>query len=115
MDYTMEKALKLAKQRKINIPRNIELFMDDIWLFMNDPPSRGLRSHNTDAFNDCLNAVHPRVQFTREIEENGSIPFLDVLISKQDDGTLETSIYRKPSNTNVCINSLGPILNMSLT
>ena len=110
MDYTMDKALKLAKQQKITIPRNIELYMDDIWLIMNDPPRReGLRSHNTDvrdpvtAFNDCLNAVHPRVQFTREIEENGSIPFLDVLISKQDDGTLETSIYRKPSNTNVCI------------
>ena len=50
-----------------------------------------------------INDVHSRVQFTREEEENQSIAFLDVLITRKDDGTLTTSVYRKPSNTNLCI------------
>jgi len=46
--------------------------------------------------------VHPRVQFTRE-EENGSIAFLDLLLTRQDNGTISTTVYRKPSNTNITI------------
>ena len=53
--------------------------------------------------NQCLNAVHERVQFTREEEENQSIEFLDVLVQRHDDGSLTTSVHRKPSNTNIGI------------
>ena len=38
------------------------------------------------------------IQFTREIEENGKIPFLDCLVSR-DNNKLRTTIYRKPTNT----------------
>ena len=55
------------------------------------------------AFNECLNEVHPRVQFTREEEEENKIPFLDVLVTRRENGRLETEVYRKPSNTNVII------------
>ena len=34
-----------------------------------------------------------------EKETNGSLPFLDVLITRQPDGTLGHSVYRKPTHT----------------
>ena len=82
--------------------------MDDVWCLV--PHRRpGLRSSTAEPvdpaveFNNCLNDVHPRVQFTREDEVEGSIAFLDVLLKRQDNGSISTSIYRKPSNTNITI------------
>jgi hypothetical protein len=52
-----------------------------------------------EAFNECLNAVHPRLKFTREEESDGSLAFLNVFITQLDNGRLSTKVYRKPSNT----------------
>jgi hypothetical protein len=52
-------------------------------------------------FNDCLNAVHNRVKFTREEEVDGAIAFLDVHLTRLPNGKITTCIYRKPSNTNI--------------
>src|SRR5215469_695425 len=49
-------------------------------------------------FLQYLNTRHPNIQFTSEIENNGSLPFLDILIS-HDSSSFSTSVYRKPSNT----------------
>ena len=38
------------------------------------------------------------IQFTKEIEENGKIPFLDCLVTR-DNNKLKTTIYRKPTHT----------------
>ena len=38
------------------------------------------------------------MQFTKEIEENGKIPFLDCLVSRNEN-KLQTTIYRKPTHT----------------
>ena len=47
-----------------------------------------------------LNSMHPSLQFTTETEQNGRLPFLDVLIEKDLDSQLYlTSIYRKPTFT----------------
>ena len=110
MVHTMEEATKLARQRNHSIPRNITIYMDDCWCTILNPPRRtGHRSGDEqernpiEDFNKCLNDVHSRVQFTREEEEDQSIAFLDVLVTRKDDGTLTTSVYRKPSNTNIGI------------
>ncbi|OXA56044.1 hypothetical protein Fcan01_09800 [Folsomia candida] len=47
-----------------------------------------------------LNNFHPNIKFTMEQEINNSLPFLDVLIHKKEDGTLTHKIYRKPTHTN---------------
>ena len=49
-----------------------------------------------------LNKYHPNIQFTQEIEKDGMISFLDVAI-KRCGGTIETSVYRKETNTDVYI------------
>ena len=110
MSITIDKAIKTAKSRGCVIPRNIFVYMDDMWCTVANPPLRqGLRNQNQTRrdpaaeFNDCLNSVHKRVQFTREEEEEKSIAFLDVFVTRQDDGTMTTRIYRKPTNTNIGI------------
>ena len=104
----METALKTAKNQGHTVPKNIFIYMDDCWCTVIDPPRRpGLRNNNIPhrdpaaEFNDDLNSVHERVQFTREEEENCSIAFLDVFITRSEDGKLTTRVYRKPSNTNI--------------
>ena len=49
-----------------------------------------------------LNAYHPNIQFTQEVEKDNAIAFLDVAI-KRVDGMMETSVYRKTTNTDVYI------------
>ncbi|CAH3195279.1 unnamed protein product, partial [Porites evermanni] len=38
------------------------------------------------------------ILFTKEIEENGKIPFLDCLVTR-DNNKLKTNVYRKPTHT----------------
>ena len=51
-----------------------------------------------------LNSFHDKIKFTYENEESNKISFLDVSISRGRDGKLETSVYRKPTNTDVYMN-----------
>ena len=46
-----------------------------------------------------LNKQHPNIRFTIDIEENGKLPFLDVLVSKEANGTLGHQVYRKTTHT----------------
>ena len=46
-----------------------------------------------------LNAQHPNIKFTMEIEQDNQIPFLDVLVRRNRDGTLGHRVYRKPTHT----------------
>nr|VZI26065.1 unnamed protein product [Spirometra erinaceieuropaei] len=50
-------------------------------------------------FHSLLNAVLPEIQFTREEEQEQQLPFLDVLVRRNLDGELETTVYRKATNT----------------
>ena len=45
-----------------------------------------------------LNSLRNSIQFTMEVEENSSLPFLDVLVTKNGSG-LKTSVYRKKTHT----------------
>ena len=51
-----------------------------------------------------LNSYHPNIQFTYEIEENQKITFLNVLITGARDNKLETTVFRKETNTDLYIN-----------
>lgn len=45
---------------------------------------------------DALNSYHPRLQFTYELESNGSLSFLDTRVIR-DNGVLITNWFRKPT------------------
>jgi len=52
------------------------------------------------SFFDHLNNISPHIQFTMEIQMDNSLPFLDVLILHQLNGTLTHQAYRKKTHTN---------------
>ena len=49
-----------------------------------------------DDFHENLNRQNEDLQFTKEIEEDGKIPFQDCLVTR-DNNKLKTTIYRKPT------------------
>ena len=51
-----------------------------------------------------LNSFHANIKFTHELEDEGTIPFLDVRITKVEDDQIETSVYRKETNTDIYMN-----------
>jgi hypothetical protein len=85
--------------------------MDNCWGNINHQPaprcpglrSSARRSDTAADFNECLNAVHSRVKFTREEEVDASIAFLDVHLTRLPNSRISTHIYCKPSNTNVIL------------
>ena len=46
-----------------------------------------------------LNGISPSIVFTVEQESDGKLPFLDALVTRKDDGTLEVGVYRKQTHT----------------
>ena len=94
---TMKKATDLAKSRGQIVPRLTVIYMDDCFVLMpyRRPGLRNSTENTSDPaadFNDCLNSVHKRVQFTREEEEDRSIAFLDTLVTREENGKLSTKV-----------------------
>ena len=58
---------------------------------------------NNEVLFDELNGLHNKISFTREIEENNELPFLDILITKNNNNFL-TSIHRKNTFTGQYLN-----------
>ena len=57
-----------------------------------------VHKNKIDEFHEHLNKQNTSIQFTKEIKENGEIPFLDCLVTRENN-TLRTTIYRKPTYT----------------
>ena len=45
-------------------------------------------------------SIHPDINWTKEVEQEGRIAMLDVSIIRNADGTLDFDVYRKPTHTN---------------
>jgi hypothetical protein len=56
-------------------------------------------------FLDHLNNIHPNIKSMMEVEQNQSLPFLDVLISRRPDGSLGHTVYRKPTHTDLYLHA----------
>ena len=56
---------------------------------------------NKQDFLQHINSVDPAIKFTVEDnKEDGSIPFLDIIVKSEADGSLSITVYRKPTHTN---------------
>ena len=69
-----------------------------LWLGHVDDTFTAVHKDEIDAFHGHLNEQNADIQFTREIEENGKLPFLDCLVNRDNNG-LRTTVYRKPTHT----------------
>ena len=49
-----------------------------------------------------INSIDPHIQFTAEdAKPDRSIPFLDTLVMPQPDGSIKTTVFRKPTHTDM--------------
>ena len=70
-----------------------------LWKRYVDDTLMAVRQDQVDDFHRCLNNIEQTINFTTEMEKNSQIPFLDVLLYRQDDGSIQTSVYQKPTHT----------------
>ena len=55
-----------------------------------------------ESFLEHLNSIDDHIQFTNEDQRpDGSMPFLDILVIPEQDGSLGTTVYRKPTHTDL--------------
>ena len=54
---------------------------------------------DTEAFFEYINSQNPHIKFTCEPEVNGQLAFLDTKITRKESGSLDVTIYRKPTHT----------------
>ena len=61
-----------------------------------------IKKANRRSFLDHFNSIHPSIKFSsEETRSDGPMPFLDILITLKEDGRHTTSVYRKPSHTDL--------------
>ena len=59
-----------------------------------------MKKGHREEFLTHLNSVDKNIQFTSEEPgPEGALPFLDILITPDNEGRLNTSVYRKPTHT----------------
>ena len=73
-----------------------------------------LRKGDIDGLLTHLNSILPTIKFTMEVEEGGSLAFLDARLQRREDGRLDITVYRNSPHTltGTCISS--PIIQHTL-
>ena len=61
-----------------------------------------IKAAHKQEFLDHINSIDHHIQFTRKgSRPDGSMPFLDILVTPGDDGRLSTTVYRKTTHTDL--------------
>ncbi|XP_044753711.1 uncharacterized protein LOC123313079 [Coccinella septempunctata] len=88
----MEEAVRECLGRLSFVVPFIEIYVDDTFL--------AIPKDKSDELLSVFNGFHPRLQFTIEQENNGVVNFLDVRVIRQDNGSMKTQWYSKPTSSN---------------
>ena len=76
-----------------HLPSLWKWFVDDTFVVIKTAYKKEFFNH--------INCIEEDIQFTAEnIRADGSMPFLDTLVTPQADGSMLTTVYRKPTHTN---------------
>ena len=84
------KAINIAQ----NPPKMWKRYVDDSCIILD--------STRKEEFFQHINSIDPNIQFTSEDPKpEWSIPFLDTLVMPQPDGSIKTTVFRKPTHTDM--------------
>ena len=70
-------------------------YVDDTFTFIKDG--------EVESVQEALNSFHEAIQFTFEEEKDGRIAFLDVMVNRKTNGSFDTSVYRKKTDSSIYI------------
>ena len=90
-DLYMEFFEDIALHTAPNRPRLWKRYVDDTCCIVKKGEVDQLLQH--------LNGIHPSIKFTVEVEEGGKLPFLDTSLKKNDDSSIDITVYRKATHT----------------
>ena len=63
-----------------------------------------IKAAQQQSFLSHINSIDKNIQFTsEEPRPDGSILFLDILLAPGEDGSITTSVFRKPTHTDLCM------------
>ena len=89
MEYFEDLALSQAPDDCV--PRIWKRYVDDTFCILKKDAVQEHLSH--------LNSLRPIIRFSIEVERDGSLPFLDTLLQRKEDGSLGVTVYRKHTHT----------------
>ena len=73
-----------------------------MWKRFVDDTSVIIKEAHKQEFLEHINSIDPHIQYTsKDSKDDGSMPFLDMLITPTEDGRLNTTDYRKPTHTDM--------------
>ena len=89
----MEKFEAKALETAPHHPSLWKRFVDDTFVI--------LEGQYKDEFFNHVNSIDENIKFTAETTKaDGSMPFPDTMVTLKSDGSLSTTVYRKPTHTN---------------
>lgn len=77
-----------------------ENLLPKVWMRYVDDIFAIVKKNELDILLNILNQQHTSIKFTIETEINNKLPFLDLLLTRNNNNCIDISIYRKPTNTN---------------
>lgn len=98
-DIVMEYILDMALSKLNYHLTECIKYVDDLFLII----PKHLIHHTLAMFN----SIHPKIQFTHELENHGELPFLDVLVLHNHDGSIEFNWYSKPTSSDRLLSYLS--------
>jgi hypothetical protein len=81
-------SLENAIQDRLNEICLYRRYVDDILLITNS-------RQQAEEIMNIFNELHPNIKLTMELESNNSLAFLDLLLKRSQDGSIQRSVYRK--------------------
>ena len=74
-------------------------YPSSLWLRFLDDTFVINKAEHSQALLQYINNQDPHIQFTVEPTQQGSLPFLDTLVTIEPNNTFSTTVYRKPTHT----------------
>ena len=75
-----------------------------VWLRYVDDTFVVIHEYDIDSFTAHINAQDEHIKFTMERDVEGKLPFLDTEVVLNEDATINTRVYRKPTHTDQYLN-----------
>ena len=95
-ELVMNKIENIAINSFTNYIKIWKRFVDDTFVVLN--------KNFIESFHEHLNNINGEIKFTIEIETNQKLSFLDVLVVRKIDGTLDTEVFHKLTHTGQYLN-----------